>query len=82
VSAPRRHIAAAGTERKDLLLAYVPEDRALEIAGFALPASPVAVWFNPRTGETSPARFALDGSTAKLVTPAAGDWLLVVRTSR
>ena len=79
---PRRQIAAAGTERKDLLLVYVPEERTLELAPSALPASPLAVWFNPRTGETAPARFALDGSTAKLVTPAAGDWLLVVKTSR
>jgi hypothetical protein len=76
---PRRHIAAAATPERDLLVVYTPEDRAVELALAALPPAPEANWFDPRTGEKFPARYAVSGQTARLVTPAAGDWVLVMR---
>lgn len=79
---PRREVLAAGTERKDLLLVYVPEDRTVELYLDAMPASPTVTWVNPRTGETSPAVAVVVGRTCQFPTPEPGDWLLVLRAGK
>ena len=75
----KREILAAGTEAKDLLLVYVPEDRTLELNLDVMPSAPIVTWFNPRTGETNPAVAVVVNRTCQFPTPEPGDWLLVVR---
>ena len=81
-TSPRRYIAAAGTDAKDLVLVYVPEDRTVEILLDALPPSPNVSWFNPRTGETSPAVAVVGGRTCQFPTSDPGDWLLVMKSGK
>ena len=79
---PRNQIVAAGTEARDLLLAYIPEDRAVNLATRTLPPRATASWFNPRTGESAPARAVGGATTYNFATPAAGDWLLVLKAGK
>lgn len=75
---PRCQIVVAGTEARDLLVAYIPEDRTVSLATRAVPARATAAWFNPRTGQTIPAKADGDATIYNFATPAAGDWLLVL----
>jgi Protein of unknown function (DUF4038)/Putative collagen-binding domain of a collagenase len=79
---PERFIVAAGTEAKDLSAVYVPQERTLEIALEALPASPSVTWFNPRTGQNSPAVAVVGGRSCQFPTPEPGDWLLVMKAGK
>jgi len=79
---PHRFIAAAGTESKDLTVAYSPEDRTLEISLEALPPSPQVSWYNPRTGENSPAVAVVGARTCQFPTPDPGDWVLVMKAGK
>jgi hypothetical protein len=79
---PDRFIAAAGTETKDLSVVYVPQERTLEIVLDALPASPSVGWFNPRTGQTTPAVAVVGGRSCQFPTPEAGDWVLVMKAGK
>jgi hypothetical protein len=69
---PSRYIAAARTEAGDLALLYTPQDRQLRLDLSALQPNLIATWFNPRTGQRTPA----SGPTFE--TPAPGDWLLIL----
>ena len=80
--APKRFIAVAATEARDLLVIYVPEDRTLEVLLEALPPSPKVGWFNPRTGENSPAVAVVGARTCQFPTPDPGDWLLVMKAGK
>jgi len=73
---PKRFIAAARTDRHDLLVFYVPEDRAVDVKADMLPPSPRASWFNPRTGETGAAVGEEAAGAIRFHTPAEGDWIL------
>lgn len=79
---PERFIVAAGTEAKDLSLVYVPEERTVEIALEALPPSPSVNWFNPRTGQNSPAVAVVGGRSCQFPTPEPGDWLLMMKAGK
>jgi hypothetical protein len=79
---PRRYLAAAATEAKDLTLVYVPEDRTAELLLAALPPSPSIAWLDPRTGATNPAAAVVNGRTCQFSTPGPGDWLLVLKTTK
>ena len=81
-TAPRRFIAAAGTEPNDLLLVYVPEAGTVDLCLKRLPTSPAVSWFNPRTGENHAAVAVLAPGTCQFPTPDPGDWLLVLRAGR
>jgi hypothetical protein len=81
-ASPRRFITAAGTETKALSLAYVPEDRTVEISIKALPPSPLISWFNPREGEKNPAVAVVSETTCRFPTPNPGDWLLVMKAGK
>ena len=62
---------------------YIPEDRSVEVKLGAITALPAAEWFNPRTGARTRARVTAAGTEALVfTTPGAGDWLLVVKSSR
>lgn len=80
VQNPRHFIAAARTEKKDMTLVYVPEDRTVEVLLDALPPSPEIRWWNPRTGEKSPAVAVVTERTCQFPTPSEGDWILVMLT--
>ncbi len=78
---PRRHISAARTEKKDVILIYVPADRVVDVwleALTSMPGSPKITWINPRTGEQRPAVALLTNVTCQIPTPDAGDWILLV----
>lgn len=77
---PRKYIAAARSEKKDLTIVYVPEERTIEILLSSLPPSPEVKWFNPRTGETSAAVAVITDTTAQFPTPGEGDWILWMQT--
>jgi hypothetical protein len=77
---PRKYIAAARSEKKDLTVIYVPEDRTIEILLASLPPSPEVKWFNPRTGENSAAVAVITDTTAQFPTPSEGDWILWMQT--
>jgi Protein of unknown function (DUF4038)/Domain of unknown function (DUF5060)/Putative collagen-binding domain of a collagenase len=79
---PDRFIAAAGTEAKDFSLVYVPQERTLEIVMEALPPSPSVNWFNPRTGQNTPAVAVVGGRSCQFPTPEPGDWLLVMKAGK
>jgi len=77
-----KFIAAAKTDQGDLALVYVPEDRTVEVKLKALPPSPNITWFNPRTGEKSPAVAVVTTDTCQFPTPAEGDWILLMQTQQ
>jgi hypothetical protein len=79
---PERFISAAGTEAKDFSVVYVPQERTLEIVLEALPASPSVNWFNPRTGQNTPAVAVVGGRSCQFPTPEPGDWLLVMKAGK
>ena len=80
--APRRFIAAARTDQKDLMVIYVPEDRTVEVKLDSMPPSPQVTWYNPRTGEKSPAVGVVTTSTCQFPSPSEGDWLLYMFTQK
>ena len=80
-SSPRRYIAAASSETRSWSVVYMPEDRTREVFLDALPPSPGVTWFNPRTGEHSPAVAVVGGKTCQFPTPDPGDWLLVMKAA-
>lgn len=79
---PRTQIIAAGSEQRDLVVAYIPEDPAVNLTTASLPFRSVATWVNPRTGETIRAKAVMGSATANFATPAAGDWLLVLKAGK
>lgn len=79
---PAKFIAAAKTDDKELMVVYVPEDRTVEVKLDAMPPSPNVTWFNPRTGEKSPAVAVVTANTCQFPTPAEGDWILFMKTDK
>ncbi|PWU20170.1 MAG: hypothetical protein C5B50_04575 [Verrucomicrobia bacterium] len=79
---PSHRIVAAQTESKDLALVYVPESRTIELVNETFPSSPTITWFNPRTGENSPAVGVVGDKTTQFPTPDPGDWVLVMKQAR
>jgi hypothetical protein len=79
---PRRHIAAARTERGDLVVIYVPEDRAVDLFQQNLPQDFSASWFNPRTGGIASVVAVVNDRSIQFSTPGEGDWLLLVRSAK
>jgi hypothetical protein len=70
--------AAAGTEARDTLLVYVPEERAVTVRLEAMPASASVTWYNPRTGQSTAAAGVVGDRTCQFPTPGPGDWLLLM----
>ncbi len=80
---PKRYIALARTEMRDVTVVYVPQDRTVELAMESLPPSPGISWFDPRTGEKKPAVAVLGDKTIQLPAPEPiGDWLLLMQTEK
>ena len=79
---PAKFIAGTKTDDKELMVTYVPEDRTVEIKLDSMPPSPNVTWFNPRTGEKSPAVAVVTANTCQFPTPAEGDWILFMKTDK
>jgi hypothetical protein len=79
---PGRFVTAAGTEDHSLSVVYVPEERTLDLFPDGLPRSPSISWFNPRTGENSPAVAVVGGRSCQFPTLNPGDWLLEVKAGK
>lgn len=73
-----RFIAAAASEKGDLLVVYTPDVRTIALKREAVPRGS-ATWHNPRTGERTSARALREGALVRFETPADGDWVLVVK---
>ena len=74
--APARFVAAARSEEGDLAIVYVPADRVVALRLEHLRSGLIARWFDPRTGEYTPATPAA-GDDGRFETPGDGDWALL-----
>ncbi len=72
--AKRRFVTVSKSASNDLIVAYLPEDRAITLRLADLPDDLSAVWFDPRNGSRQPA--VLDGG--HFTPPAPGDWVLLL----
>lgn len=81
-AAPAKYYAAAKSDDRNLCAIYVPEDRTVEVLLNLMPASPNVSWFNPRTGEKSPAVAVVTADTCQFPTPADGDWVLFMKMEK
>lgn len=79
---PGGRIVAAGTEARNWIVTYIPEERAVSFTPRDLPSRWSATWLNPRTGESTPAKIVGSGTAANFAPPAAGDWLLVLNARK
>lgn len=79
---PHHRNVVVATENRDLILAYVPEDRSVSLSTRVLPPRSVATWFDPRTGTTSPANAIGSTGSYRFETPGLGDWLLVLKARK
>jgi hypothetical protein len=70
---PSRYIAAARSEAGDLALLYIPQERRFRLDLTPLRPDLTATWFDPRTGQRTPA-----ASGPEFETPSPGDWLLIL----
>ena len=79
---PKRHVSAARSDNKEVMVVYIPEDRTIEIKLDSLPPSPQISWLSPRNGESSPAVAVVTTDTVQFPTPSEGDWLLLMRSGK
>jgi hypothetical protein len=47
-----------------------------------MPTSPNVSWFNPRTGEKSPAVGVVTSTTCQFPSPSEGDWILFMKSEK
>jgi hypothetical protein len=73
---PAAFIAGSKSDDRNLCVLYIPQDRTVEVKLDLMPTSPNVSWFNPRTGEKSPAVAVVTQTTCQFPTPAEGDWVL------
>ena len=71
--------AAATTKEKDLVVLYLAESRLVELGLADVPPSFRAVWYNPRTGETTKAGAVVGTDSCRFSAPGPGDWVLVLK---
>jgi hypothetical protein len=81
-AAPHRYISGASTHKRDLSLAYVPEERTVEVAREALPETPSVKWFNPRSGQQNDAVAVVSSRSCQFPTPEPGDWVLLIKAGK
>jgi len=73
---PAAFITGSKSDDRNLCVLYIPQDRTVEVKLDLMPTSPNVSWFNPRTGEKSPAVAVVTQTTCQFPTPAEGDWIL------
>lgn len=79
---PSKFVTGAKSDDRNLCVVYVPEDRTVEVKLDLMPTSPNVSWFNPRTGEKSPAVAVVTQTTCQFPTPAEGDWILFMKMEK
>ncbi len=81
---PAQFIAASLTEDGDLAVIYIPETRTVSVRAALLPPHSIPTWFNPSTGaiEPGPVVGIVTGTAVEFTTPAAGDWVLILKQGR
>ena len=72
--AKQRFVTVSKSPQGDLIVAYIPEDRTIQLTLTGLPDDLSAIWFDPRNGMRQPAT----SNGGQFTTPAAGDWLLLL----
>ncbi|MGC8742640.1 MAG: DUF4038 domain-containing protein [Verrucomicrobiia bacterium] len=80
----RKHISAARSENKDLIVLYAPDNQTIELKLDALTQmqkSPNMTWHNPRTGKSMPAVAIITDKTCQIPVPEKGDWLLLIKAA-
>ena len=75
-----RFVAAAASDKRDLLVVYIPEARTVALKSEAVPRGS-ATWHNPRTGERTSAIGIDEGAIIRFDAPGEADWVLVVKAS-
>lgn len=78
-TSPSRHIAAACTAKGDLAVLYIPQDPLVQLRLSGLSPNLSVWWFNPRTGEYTAIKGVVPSGEWSLETPAAGDWVLLLK---
>jgi hypothetical protein len=79
---PQRYIAAARSDRGDLIVVYDPEDRTVAMLAKSLPQGYSAKWFDPRSGQGTAASGTAQEERVEFATPAAGDWVLLIQSGK
>ena len=74
---PADFIAASASETRELLVAYSPGPRTIELRASMVPKGP-STWHNPRTGARTKAAGVHADAVVRFDTPAEGDWALVI----
>ena len=74
----RKFIAAARARDGSFAIAYLPVGCKIELDSASIPSVRTAVWYDPRTGKTLPARFGREG-VRTLAAPDGWDWILWLR---
>ncbi len=69
---------------KSFPVAFLPliDTGKVEVKLDLMPTSPNVSWFNPRTGERSPAVAVVTQTTCQFPTPAEGDWILFMKMDK
>lgn len=75
-------LVTLSTENRDFTVIYVPGQRTLDLAAKAVPMKSTARWFNPRNGESLPAKVAASAAKYQFTTPTAEDWVLVIQATK
>ncbi len=80
-STKSRFVSASRSEKGDLALIYIPQDREISLNLDSLADDLSAIWFDPRNGSHQSA--SLNGGSKPHVfqTPAPGDWILLLGRS-
>jgi hypothetical protein len=76
-----RFISCAQTPEMDLTVIYSPVSQTISVVAAALP-DVRSEWFNPRTGERTPASGRAAGDAIEFSAPGDEDWLLIAKKSK
>jgi hypothetical protein len=75
-----RRMVLAANEARDLAVAYLPDNDAIEVDVSAFPTSLTACWFDPVRGRYVESVERIDNTgTRRFARPAPGDWVLLLQ---
>ncbi|TAK93588.1 MAG: DUF5060 domain-containing protein, partial [Verrucomicrobia bacterium] len=78
---PTNFVSVLASASRDLVAAYLPQGGRLELVSSGLPAATRSEWFNPHSGEKTPARAEVHEARMNFQSPTRGEWLLIVRSA-
>jgi hypothetical protein len=82
LESPRRFVAVAASESRDLIVAYLPTGPTVQFVDTTFPRRHEDEWLDPRTGKRALAAGVTSGTNVTYRTPGDGDWVLLVRGER